>query len=238
MPAVDDPFGIAASLPGQLKTLRDQVKDLSVNRTFSPATFTVGAGGLTVLGPSTLTGGVTGPLAATGALSGSSVAATGAITGASVTVTGAATSATSAVSGNQTVGGNSTVSGQIFIPNGYAAVSAYTSAYIDGTGRLSVGASALKFKQDFEPVDNPALVKGILAADTLHFRLIAAVDEMGDKAPVEIGLLADQLETIGLGEFVYRDEKGGVLGIHYERLTVPLIAAMQDIDRRLRAGGL
>ena len=33
MPAVDDPFSIAASLPGQLATLKAQVKDLSVNNT-------------------------------------------------------------------------------------------------------------------------------------------------------------------------------------------------------------
>ena len=33
MPAVDDPFSIAASLPGQLAEMRRQIKDLSVNNT-------------------------------------------------------------------------------------------------------------------------------------------------------------------------------------------------------------
>ena len=33
MPAVDDPFGIAASLPGQLAELRRQIKDLASNNT-------------------------------------------------------------------------------------------------------------------------------------------------------------------------------------------------------------
>ena len=33
MPAVDDPFGIAASLPGQIADLRRQIKDLSTNNT-------------------------------------------------------------------------------------------------------------------------------------------------------------------------------------------------------------
>ena len=33
MPAVDDPFSIAASLPGQMATLKGQLKDLSVNNT-------------------------------------------------------------------------------------------------------------------------------------------------------------------------------------------------------------
>ena len=33
MPAVDDPFSIAASLPGQMAALKGQMKDLSVNNT-------------------------------------------------------------------------------------------------------------------------------------------------------------------------------------------------------------
>ena len=33
MPAVDDPFSIAASMPGQMKVLRDQIKDLASNNT-------------------------------------------------------------------------------------------------------------------------------------------------------------------------------------------------------------
>ena len=33
MPAVDDPFSIAASLPGQMATMRGQLKDLSVSNT-------------------------------------------------------------------------------------------------------------------------------------------------------------------------------------------------------------
>ena len=33
MPAIDDPFSIAASLPGQMKVLRDQIKDLASNNT-------------------------------------------------------------------------------------------------------------------------------------------------------------------------------------------------------------
>ena len=33
MPAVDDPFSVAASMPGQMKVLRDQIKDLASNNT-------------------------------------------------------------------------------------------------------------------------------------------------------------------------------------------------------------
>ena len=276
MPRVDNPNAIANTLPGMLarvKAITDDIKSASQNAIYS---LVVGMGGAVINGTSQFIGAVIGPLNVTGSVSASTTitavgavagasfngatitsgafngatVAAGAIGGASVAVTGAASSATSAVTGSSTVGGNSTVSGQIFIPNGFAAVSGYTIAYINNDGRISVGASAARFKQDFQPVHAEPLIAGIYAANLLHFRLIAAVDEIDGKmgplregeqrgtAAIEIGLLADQLETIGLGEFVYRDGGGAVLGIQYERLTVPLIAVVQSLDRRLRAGGL
>lgn len=158
----------------------------------------------------------------------STVSAVGALSGASVAVSG-----------------NATVSGQIFAPNAFAASSGWTTAYFNVDGRLALGASALVFKQDFEPVDNVPLVEAILRLPLLRFHMIAAIEESGDKATLEIGLLADYLAEIGLGEFVYRDKDGDVLGINYDRLTVPLVATVQalhtmikEAEKRLDAAGL
>ena len=204
-------------------------------------------GGLTTVASLTASGSIT----ASGPLSGSSLQANGgaisggAISGASVGVTG-----DSYAGGNGTIQSALTVNGQIYIPNAFPASTGYVNAYINGDGRISSGASAARFKQDFAPVDADPLIAGIYAADLLHFRLIAAVEEIDHKmgplvegesrgtAEIEIGLLADQLQTIGLDEFVYRNSAGDVLGIHYERLAVPLIAVVQSLDRRLRASGL
>ena len=214
----------------------------------------VASGGLSSAGSITAATTISagGAITAGGLLTGVGLnAGTGAITGASLNVgTGPITAGAFSASGSGSISGNLNMTGQVFIPNGFAAVSGYTIAYINVDGRLCVGASAARFKQDFQPVHADPLIAGIYAANLLHFRLIAAVEtidrkmgplaegELRGTASVEIGLLADQLETIGLGEFVYRDSAGDVLGIQYERLTVPLIAVVQSLDRRLRAAGL
>lgn len=157
MPAVDDPFGIAASLPGQVAALARTVKDLSVNRTQSPAGLAIGATGLTVAGPTalsnvlsvlgltTLTGGVTGPVAATGALSGASAAVTGAISGASLAVTGtiagSSITGTSLAVGAGSIGGGAITGTSLTVGAGTLAAGAITGASLNlGAGGVGAGA--------------------------------------------------------------------------------------------------
>ena len=228
MPAVDDPFGVAASLPGQMAELKRVVKDLSVNRTFSPATFAVGAGGLTVVGPTvntgptTLTGGVTGPVAATGALSGTTVTATGAATSATVTTTG-----------NATIGGNMPVTGDVFIPNRTPVVSGYFGLWVNSDGRIGISASARRFKQDITPrvytLDQIALIQ------IVSYRLRTAVTLLGDSARVEVGVIAEQLIDAGMPEFVAFNADGVPETVAYERLDLMGIIGVQQLIPRVQA---
>jgi len=247
MPAVDDPFSIAASLPGQVAALAKAVKDLSVNRTFSPNVLTVGAGGLTDLGPLAVTGpsalngavtfgaGVTGPVAATGALSGTTVAATGALTGASVVVTGAASSATSAVSGNSTVGGSMSATVGLASSGARANIlTTWIAAQLDPSGNLGIVSSSATVKQDFTPADMSPEVAGILQASMVEFRYIDHVEKYGDEAPVMLGSIAEYFPTIGLGRYVSRNSDGEVDGIQYAELVKPLIATIQHLNARLK----
>ena len=264
-------FGPDHDLALRITKLEDDVRALSTRDILQNASIGVngltvnGTGGINVTGGGSITISGSGILnvsagglnsagtinAATTITAGGSISAGGALSGASLNVgAGPITAGAFSASGSGSISGNLNMTGQVFIPNGFAAVSGYTIAYINVDGRLCVGASAARFKQDFQPVHADPLIAGIYAANLLHFRLIAAVEtidrkmgplaegELRGTASVEIGLLADQLETIGLGEFVYRDSAGDVLGIQYERLTVPLIAVVQSLDRRLRAGGL
>lgn len=50
-----------------------------------------------------------------------------------------------------------TVTGHIWVPNSTAASSGYTVAYINGDGRISRGASALKYKKNVSAVDPDSL---------------------------------------------------------------------------------
>lgn len=48
---------------------------------------------------------------------------------------------------------NVAIDGHLFLPNAAPAVSAYTIAYVDGTGRLSKGASSERYKDEITAVD-------------------------------------------------------------------------------------
>jgi hypothetical protein len=251
-------LGPKFSLAKRLSDLESDVRELSTRDVLQNAS--IGAGGLLIYGGGSLTisgGGSisvpSGSLTTAGSISagsivigatatstfGAAVTIAGTVTvGGNLNVTGSLSSgslSTGAISGStQTLSGNQTVSGSIFVPNAFAAVSGYTVAYLNVDGRLSKGSSAVRFKQDFQPVDTTSLAAPIFTMPVSRFRLITAVNEFGDSAPVEIGFIAEYLEAQGLSEFVYRDDDGQLLGIQYERLVIPLVAAVQLLDARLR----
>ena len=260
MPAVDDPFGIAASLPGQLAALKAVVKDLSVNKSGAATSLTIGAGGITdagalsVTGATTLTGGVTGPVAATGALSGTSLAVGsgaiggGAITGSSVAVTAAASSATIAVSGNGTVGGTMVVTGQ------FGSIFAYTNnvsvdvgnraVWMDNQGNLGYAASSRRFKQNIvtADIDYDTLMK----VRVVWFKYIASVEKYGDTAAeTHLGAIAEEIHDLGLTWLVDYDDDGqpfelkqerfGFIGILLAKHQGQMIADLQGVVARLLA---
>jgi len=144
--------------------------------------------------------------------------------------------------GNASVGGTLGVSGNSTfgpIKSAYArahtVLSGYANAYWDGNGDAGVNVSSVVYKQDIAPADLSEEVQGILRMALVRFRYTAAVEEYGDDAPVELGSLAEYVESIGLGEYIFYDEQGTVQGISYERLTIPLIAVVQSLDARLKA---
>ena len=208
MPAIDDPFSVAASLPGQMAEIRRVVKDLSVNRTQSPAGLAVGATGLTVLGPTALTGplsvagGVTGPVAATGALSGTSVAVTGAATSASVTTTAGAT-----------VGGDINVTGDLYTPHGRATpvVSGYVSAWLNVDGRLGATASTRASKRDLIPLTD---ITGIMSLTPYLGRYTWDADD----SPLKVFLIAEDVQAAGFGQtrfnYLPANASGRACGAH------------------------
>ena len=245
MPAVDHPLGVAASLPGQVAALRKIVKDLSVNKTYSPASLAIGAGGLTVLGTTTLTGGVTGPVASTDALSGTSLTVTGAVAGAAITGTslavgaGAISGATVTTTGAATIGAgvsigaSATLTGDVFIPNRTPVISGYAAAWINSDGRIGISASSERYKQDITPREYA--LEQIDAIEVVSYRLIAAVEQYGDFALTDSGVIAEQLVEVGLPEFVVFNPDGTAETVMYDRLTVVAIAGVQQLAAQVRA---
>lgn len=98
MPKVFNPNAVGNSLPGRVKKVARDLKDLAGSAVSAPFSMIVGTGGLIVNGLSQFLGGITGPLNVTG-----SIGATTAITAGT-----SLTSATLNVSGGAAIGGNLT----------------------------------------------------------------------------------------------------------------------------------
>ena len=242
MPAIDDPFSIAASLPGQLAEIRRTIKDLSVNRTQSPAGLAIGATGLTVAGPTaltgsvTLTGGVTGPVAATGPVSGAAL---------SGTTVAASTTVTAGTDVN--AGGNVNAAGTLNGPAGINCLGAYSNLLTSGfralwvtttgsTGAFGYVPSSRRFKQD----EKPATVNltAALAMQVVNFRYKQAVIDHGDAAAVEWGVIAEDLHALGFSWLVDYDETGLPFGVKKDAIIFAFIPVIQNHEARLTAAGL
>ena len=57
----------------------------------------------------------------------------------------------------------------------------------------------------------------------------------GDRAKWHVGLIAEEVDALGLKEFVHYDNDGEPEGVQYERLSVALLAIVQDLATRVTA---
>lgn len=113
--------------------------------------------------------------------------------------------------------------------------SGYAAAWVDAGGVFGCTTSSVRHKQDIRSVDMSPEVAAMYQAALIEFRYIVDVAENGDLAEWQIGSLAEYFESIGLGRYVFHDIDGLVDGINYERLTIPLIAVVQDLNQRALA---
>lgn len=115
------------------------------------------------------------------------------------------------------------VGGHVYVPNSTAAVSGFTIAYINGPdGRLSRGASSLKYKNPLGEV-NPASL-GDLFAELNEFTM-----KEGDDKPI-LGYYAEQLaESEDLERFVVYGEDGPE-SIDFIQLLIAQNAQLNERD--------
>lgn len=140
-------------------------------------------------------------------------------------------------SGSISASGGLTVSGEVRMPN--VPVTILTSAYFatygstnDG-GRMGHVPSSRRFKQDIAPA---ALEPDqLLALQLVTFRYIEAVNELGDDADTEIGLIAEDVHDLGMTWLVYYDSDGQPVGIRYERLALALLPTVQSLHADVAA---
>ena len=128
---------------------------------------------------------------------------------------------------NSKVGsGGGTITGHLFMPNLSAASSGYVAMYRNGDGRVGISPSARKFKKDITP--RVYTLDDLNRIRVVSYRLRSWVFGDGD-APVDVGVIAEDLIDAGLSEFVAFDGDGHPLSVHYERLALVAIGALQEL---------
>lgn len=98
-------------------------------------------------------------------------------------------------------------------------------------GQYGFNLSSREFKQDVQS----ALVdpKNVLLLRLVTYRYIAAVEEYGDAAAIEHGLLAEEVEEAGLGWLVDYGEDGKPLTLKFHLIAMALLPVVQDLNARV-----
>lgn len=135
--------------------------------------------------------------------------------------------------GNANIGGDINLTGDMYTPHGRATpvVTSYVAAYINSDGRLGATPSGIQFKQDIEP--RVYTLDDCKQFQIVQYRLIAAVELLGDEAATEVGVIAQQLVEAGFPEFVVCDETGTPITVTYERMVVATIGGLQDASAKI-----
>jgi len=125
--------------------------------------------------------------------------------------------------------GGGTITGTLYMPNLAPAASGYVAMYRNSDGRVSISPSALRFKKDIH--DHPYTLEQLRAIRVVTYRLKASIYGSPD-APLDFGVIAEELIAAGLAEFVVFDGDGAPLSVHYERLALVAIGALQELADR------
>jgi hypothetical protein len=105
--------------------------------------------------------------------------------------------------------------------------------WISSAGVMGYASSSRTKKQDIEAAN--LNVESILSIEPKHFRYIKAVEDLGDEAPIEIGMIAEDLHDAGLTDFVDYGASGDIEGIHYSNYVVALQAVVRDQATKIAA---
>ena len=155
------------------------------------------------------------------------------------------------------LGGNVSIGGALFVPSAYNTDITWTrrTGWWGDDGRAGYASSSRRKKTAIVPADEEALA-ALLDVQPVNFRYRAEVarrtalrinDGVDYVPPVELGLIAEDLDAAGLSSFVYYGEDGQSEGIEYGMLTVALLAiarsersarlALEQRVDRLERGG-
>lgn len=119
------------------------------------------------------------------------------------------------------------VIGDLLLPNLAPVTSGWVTMARNGDGRVGISPSARRFKRDIK--SKPYTIEQLRAIRVVSYRLKAGLYGEGwQDQPTDVGVIAEELVDAGLSEFVVFDANGEALSVHYERLALVAIGALQE----------
>lgn len=127
--------------------------------------------------------------------------------------------------------GYSSISGQNLFATDAPTTGGAANCNLGPGGQVRYSTSSLRYKQDVEAVEvDPAAV---LRMEPKTWRDRNAVVADPDTTERHVGFIAEDLHELGLTEFITYNDDGEPDAIQYDRLSVALLAVVQDQERRL-----
>lgn len=100
----------------------------------------------------------------------------------------------------------------------------WRSLAVQADGVLAHTASAARFKENIAPLE-------VTDAQLRAIRLVSF--DWRSSGFHDVGLVADEVAAAGLEPFVFADDDGELLGIHYERVALTMLPVVQRLVERV-----
>jgi hypothetical protein len=126
-------------------------------------------------------------------------------------------------------GTNIDVSGGVFFSGVYNQTNTGRAVFVASNGTLGIGSSSERFKKNIVDADiDVDAVKQVRVKNFVYDPKFVESD-----GSVQVGVIAEDLVSLGLSEFVFFDDHGKPEGVAYERLCLMLLPLVQSLDERV-----
>jgi hypothetical protein len=112
-------------------------------------------------------------------------------------------------------------------------ISGGRTVLVSSGNTLGTSTSSRRFKEDMSAL--PYSPADILKMNPILFRYRADHVEPDADRPMEVGLIAEELDELGFEELIFRGKEGQPDGIAYEKIAVALLKVCQDQQTQLDA---
>jgi hypothetical protein len=154
----------------------------------------------------------------------------GSLRGTSITVNNGAGGSSVILSqnGNVAVGGTlgvtstATVTGNVYGVSTYSQTNTGRAMFVASDGLYGIGSSSIRFKENV--VDAGLDVDAIRQIAVRHFNYKS---DFSNDQSLQVGVIAEELVELGLGEFVFFNDDGTADGVAYEKLALAVLSLVQ-----------